>query len=297
MNKSNHVSSKLMQLSVKISGKSFVKKSSALIDNATKVFGAENSAITGSKKLYRCDEYNKLKNAEQSLRAYIRTNTVRLGDLQVISPKRFLKVKTEISKRKDIFDEARNAFVAKLPDLEQSEKTRLGSLYNSADYVSAREIEQSFSVAVSVLPLPVANFATLGLPQEESETLTQAFSETISKDLSAMTCELLHKLINGANPDSNEGVGNGLLYAIQRLASGDSFRSGTIRNVAEISEVVRDLNALDNPDIEKLTNSLIELFGKADADTLRDNSTERETLVNNAKEQLKAIESAMEGVC
>lgn len=285
-----------MQLSVRISGKSFTKKSKALIDSGANAFGANTSAITGSKKLCHSRELADVKNCEQALRNFVRTNTIRLGELTVISPKRYLKVKQEVTKLSDKFADAKTALLAAWDNVCKADQSKLGTLYNSADYPTANEIAQAFDVKVSVLPLPVANFAALGLPSEETETLATAFSETVAKDLQAMSCELFGKLVYGSNPDTNDGAGNGLLYAIKRLKSGDSFRSATLRNVSDIADTVNDLNALDNPDIAKLAESLKEVFA-VDADAVRDNEVARANLVASAEEQLRAIESAMQGVC
>lgn len=285
-----------MQLSVRISGKSFVKKSKALIDSGAQKFGADVSAITGSKKLCHSRQLADVKNCEQALRNFVRANTIRLGELTVISPKRYLKVKQEVTKLSDKFADAKAALLTAWDGICKADAGKLGSLYNVADYPTANEIAQAFDVRVSVLPLPVANFGSLGLPSEETETLANAFSETVTKDLQAMSCELFGKLVYGSNPDTNDGVGNGLLYAIARLKSGDSFRSATLKNVSDIAETVNDLNALDNPDIAKLADALKEIFS-VDADTVRENESARNALVSSAEEQLKAIESAMAGVC
>lgn len=297
-----------MQFNVKISGKSMVKKASDVISNAAAHFKASGSSITASKKLMQSRELKDLKNAEQALRNFIKANTIKLGEYSIISPTRFLKIKEQFNKLVDRHKEAMDIFIANVDKIKQQDKTSagLGDLYNESDYPSEQEIRNSFGVVWIVAPLPdMSNLQIKGLEKEDSEALLTKLNDLVNVDLSNMYQDLLNKIIYGKNPDTNNIIdddgdevklGNGLLYAIHRLANftkENSFKQNTIDNIKDVCDIVEDLNALGDVRISNICANLKRIFNK-DADYLRIDDNDRNEVVMNAQEQLEEIEKVME---
>jgi hypothetical protein len=307
MNRVKQLHESFMQFKVEIRGKSFVKKSNEMIDNSAKAFNASTSSITGSIKLAASRQLKDVKNSEQSIRAFIRMNTVRLGDYEIISPARFIKIKERFNELVSKHNEVIETLITDWNKIKEEDKKNLGSLYNEAHYPNVEEVRASHSLHWIVSPLPdVSSFRIKGLDIEDSTELAEKLNGVLENQLSVAYNDLLNKILYGKNPDANKVVidgeevtlGNGLQYAIHRISSFDeenSFKQNTIDNVNQICEIVEDLNAFGDPQITKICDSLKKIC-KKDANDLRDSEREREEFINEAQKALEDIESVMEGL-
>lgn len=284
---------KFMQIDASIRGKSMVKKSKQLIDNGVNNFGANASSITGSKKLANCREFKDVNNTKQAIYKFILSNTIPFGDYRLISPARFIKIKQDLDKLLVQFQNNVDSLVLSWKQIVLDDKSKLGTLYNPADYPSENELRSSFGSKVIYRPLPDFNqFTVNGLTNSDMQELAKTLDESVKDDINAFNADMLQKLIYGTNPDGNEKLGNGLLYAISRIATTDSFKQNTLDNVKEVAEIVTDLNALDNPIIQSFAQKIKSLFDR-DASHLRDSAGARKQLTEEAKSELEKIEEEL----
>lgn len=297
-----------MEFKVEIRGKSFVKKSVEMVNNNAATFKASSTSLTGSKKLGVSKFLRDVKNSEQAIRNFVRVNTAKLGDYEIISPTRFLQIKQDFNRLVETHNKNIEALVANWDAIKENDKKPaphgLGDLYNESDYPSAKEVRDSHSLIWIVKPLPdMSRLKIKGLDQDESAELFSKLNGSIMSDYKGMFADLLNKLIFGKNPDSNNVIidgeeiklGNGLYYALYRIKNFDennSFKQNTIDNVTQICDIVQQLNALNDPNINAICDKLRNLF-KKDADSLRSNDEEREEFVENAQDALDEIQDAM----
>lgn len=286
---------RFMEIDPTIRGKSMIRKSNEMIDNNVSHFGADKSSITGSKKLANCKELRDVNNAKQAIYKYIICNSLQLGKFRVISPARFIKIKQDLDKMIEDLQKLMQIMVDKWPTIVKDDELRMGTLYNAKDYPSVEELKASFGATIVFRPLPdFSNFNVTGLDANDSSQLMQTLNDSLQEDVNGLVQDLLRKLIFGSDPDRNNKEGNGLLYSIARLASADSFKQNTLDNVKDIAQAVKDLNALDIPELNAFADKLINIFN-VDADSLRDSKQARVQIVNDSQAALAEIEKAMQG--
>lgn len=292
-----------MEFKVKVRGKSLVKKAHQVVDNAMTTFKVSKDKFTSSKKILHSKELKNVQNTAQALRLFVKAHTVRLGDYDVINSKLYIENKQKVNTLVEQHEKAIREFLAAVDEIQKKDALPapdgLGDLYNAADYPSEDELNKAFGVEIVVRPLPdFSRMQVNGLDDENAKSLLERLNGTVNNEVNQMQSDLLRKLVYGKNPDTNEGVGNGLMYAIQKIGAYEekvnNFRQATIDNVVEIAEIVDNLNALGNEDISKFAEKIRKLFF-VDADDLKDNKIQREKLVMSAEEELDKIESAMAG--
>lgn len=286
---------KFMQIDPNIRGKSMIRKSKTLIDSGISNFGAEAGSITGSKKLANCRELKDVNNDKQAIYKFVLSNSIPLGEYRVISPTRFLKIKQDLDKLIEQYNKDIEKLLIAWNQIVIDDQKRLGTLYNVADYPSESELRASFGATVVFRPLPdFSQFSVSGLPNADAIELAKTLNETIESDVMELNADLLKKLLFGSDPDRNDKLGNGLVYTIARLSTSEGFKQNTLDNVKKIAEAVKDLNALDVPTLNQFSDNLIRIFS-IDADSIREDKTARNQVVQDAKTELAKIEEAMKG--
>lgn len=191
--------------------------------------------------------------ATSRIREYHYTRTLPWTDdgRRLLPSKLYFEYTAEMRKLKDEFDQAVDAFVQVYPSLVQSERQRLGQLYDPQDY--PQDIRAKFGVVLSPEPVPAANDFRVDIGPDIAK---------VRAEIEAATIERQRKALNDCWTRIRDVVGK----VHERLSDPDAiFRDSLIENVQSLTEVLGGLNFIDDPLIEQARVDLQSMIMPPDA--------------------------------
>lgn len=284
-----------IEVRVKIHAPSLVRVNNLAKEIVEKHLGTKAKFQTASKKLLNYKPLRDIANLAMAMRKFQAEHFIRLGNIEVVSTKDFLAVKEYFDEKTAEFERLVGIAAEKLDEMINEDRENLGASFDENVYPSEREIRNSFGIEFSIHPLP--DYSNVNLKHVEKEKVAEIIStmqNSIVESAKQMQREILQKLLLGRDPSTNGGNGNGLHYAISRLADTDSrFRKNTLENVVAIAKLVKDLNSFEDPRINKLADDLINIFD-VDSEIVRGDENVRDRIVKEAKKKVAEIEKTMD---
>ena len=167
-------------------------------------------------------------------------------------------------------------------DLKRSARTRLGSLFNSADYPAT--LQGLFDVTwdfPSVEPPEYLRQLSPQLYQQEAQRVAARFDEAVQLAEQAFTEELA-KLVG---------------HLTERLSGSDDgkpkvFRDSAIENLQEFFTRFRHLNIRSNAELDQLVDRTQRLVRGVEPQALRDDATLRHQITG----QLSGVQAVLDGL-
>lgn len=239
----------------------------------------ETAAQVGNynkKLLPNAVELEKVHSMGGALRKFVTERTLPwLSDgTRIVSGAYYLEFIRELNSRKDELDRAVRTFISAYPKLQVEAQSKLGTLYCASDYPSQDELARMFRCKVTVMPVPSSGDFRVELDQNEIDEFNSKMREVEAnalKDAYSRLSEVISK-------------------ATARLSDKDAkFKDSLIENVKDLVAIMPHLNIMDDHQLTALTTEVDQVIGKVDAEVMRNNLTDRETVAN----KLKAIESKM----
>lgn len=160
-------------------------------------------------------------------------------------------------------ENARDAFVAALPELKETARVYLGDMFNEDEYPSAASVREKFSVRVRVTPIPAAGDFRVSLPDEEMERVKQDLEADVADQLS------------NAMQDTWSRLGEVVTMLSSKLDDGKRIRKDIGSRIKEVAESLGRLNVTGNPELEEARKQAITLADGIDVDALKTNEKER----------------------
>lgn len=189
---------------------------------------------------------------------------------RLLPSKLYFEYTTEMRKLKSEFDQAVDAFVKVYPSLVQSERRRLGQLYDPNDY--PQDIRSRFGVLLSPEPVPAANDFRVDIGPDIAK---------VREELERTTQERQTKALNDCWVRIRDVVGK----VHERLSNPEAiFRDSLIENVENLAEVLGGLNFTDDPTIEQARLDLKAMIMSPDA--IRRSKTNRKKVADAAADIL-----------
>jgi len=181
--------------------------------------------------------------------------------VQIIKADSYLGFTQMMSTWKSKWFAAVDAFLAVYPQLQQDARWKLNSLYRDEDYPDVDKLREKFSMDIGFLPVPSAADWRVDLSADEIDGLRRQITEQVaSSQATAMKAawQRVYEVVSKAH---------------ERLKEPDNiFRDSLVENARELCSLLPSLNIADDPELERMRQTLEGTLCKHDAQALRDDS-------------------------
>lgn len=246
---------------------------------------ANKSAARVTKNLLKGDETKLITKAAQELRnTFVRLTLDWDKETRICPIKRYIEVKLELERLKTEYLKAAKTATDKYLEMVDSDKIRLGGLFDPNDYPSAETYRQSFYVTIAPRPVPSDDFRT--------GSLSESDINQINEDIRLFN----QSAVNQAEQDIFKRVLIKVTHAVTKLNNPDDnakFHDSTINNVLKIITEVRTLNFTESPEIEMILNETEKSFKTMTPSVIRENKAVRSDAADKAKEALAKINAML----
>lgn len=237
-----------------------------------------------------------LKAAEGKIRAfYIKNSVPWMDGVRLIGSAAYDGFLLKLRELQSEWDMERRNFLKRLPEYITEGKQALGGLGKDEDYGDPEDIAKKFSIKYNVFPVPDKSDIRVELSAagaaeieascenkaaEVANSVIEITRKSLTETLGAITKKLAEPKKAGKKGEPKEGE-----FAI--------FRDSLIGNVMELAQLIKTLNILDDPEVTKVANSLIESFGTVDPDAIRENADTRKEVAAKAESTLSDALAAL----
>ena len=189
----------------------------------------------------------------------------------------FLDYRNELVKHRDEFNRLVDTFMASYPQLVNDARTRLGSLYDPAEYPPASEVRRSFGVEFDIFPVPTAGDFRVDVANEErSEIAAQIEAATQERQANATKACYMR-------------VRDGLQRMKQQCVAGKTrITDSLIEDTRDLTDMLDDLNIGDDPELTRIASEIRKDL-LVDADDLRRSPKTRQAVGDRAAELLDSM--------
>ncbi len=196
---------------------------------------------------------------------------------RLLPAKFFLDYRNELVKHRDEFNRLVDTFMASYPQLVNDARTRLGSLYDPAEYPPASEVRRSFGVEFDIFPVPTAGDFRVDVANEErSEIAAQIEAATQERQANATKACYVR-------------VRDVLQRMKQQCVAGKTrITDSLIEDTRDLTDMLDDLNIGDDPELTRIASEIRKDL-LVDADDLRRSPATRQTIGDRASELLNSI--------
>lgn len=181
----------------------------------------------------------------------------------------FLDYQQEMASLKHQFAQAVSTFVTQYPQLVQDARTRLGTMYDPADYPAPSDIRRMFDITIDFAPVPDAQDFRVDVAAETQEEIRRQITEAVEARQA--------KAVKDCWSRVREVVG--------RIAEQCSKEKGRIHdslmdNAQTLVDVLSGLNITRDPELTAVEQEIRKLIVSPDA--LRNNPHVRQRVANDA---------------
>lgn len=288
---SNVLASRAMLVSLSISSWSARK----LDKSATQQIHQENQAQSDAGR------YNKLLLPKDALKGVQKVIGATRGDFlertlpwandgqRIMAALGYLEHSQWFRKQKSAFDQEVNKFLTSYDNEVNETQSRLGSLFNPADYPPASVIAQKFDMNMLVWNVPAGDDFRVNIAEAQIESIRTEIEASVNE------------ATNRAITDIYNRVSTVLERMVERLtkyqpASGPGekpegiFRDSLVENVRDLVGIMPTLNITGDPALDVIAKELKSLT-QHDAETLRADAQARSDTANAAKSILESVNS------
>jgi len=230
-----------------------------------------------NKLLIRKDALDPISKIEGAARVYLYKMTLAWGDNgeRLLPGALFMEFSKAISTFRSEFDKEVRNFVASYPTLVQEARTRLGTLYDPADYPADVRAKFSFPPP-AVTPVPTADDFRVNLNAE--------YVDEIKKEITARMEQRQHDTLKQCWTRVREVVQK----MTERLSNEKSpIYDSLITNARELIQVLPALNLSNDPELDRIASELNAIL--VPPDRLRQDKRLRADTAKKADDILKQL--------
>lgn len=237
-----------------------------------------------TKNLLKGETFKAVQNLEQKIRTkfYKLTAAWNKDGERIIKITDYLKAKLELEEMAREYYSAVDNLVGDYDNLVESDKVKLGSMFNPSDYPSKSTFRSRFYVEIVVKPIEKTDFRSGVLSNEEVSEINNAIEVR------------LNNAVRDAQRDNINRVKEKLNHLFDRLVDSEGkFHSSSIENLQGAISEAQALNISDDDGLNTLFDSLKDKFSKYNADTIRANSDVRMEVMTETQKSLSEINEVM----
>lgn len=178
-----------------------------------------------------------------------------------------------------MLDELLPAFLADYPSLMREARQKLGTMYKEEDYPTVTNMRDKFVISPEYTPVPRSDF--------NSAALSSGLLAEMERDLE----ERIQRSTQQAMGDAWNRLFTCVENLHERLATpGAIFRDSLVDNVKECCDVLKRLNVVNDPQLERMRANVEDQLGRYGANVLRNSdrlrgntATAAETIMNQIR--------------
>lgn len=257
------------------------KASQQAITIVTEKTGAKRSSLAATKRLIDSSAHKDILRLIGQTRKAIHEHTMPWSDnaQRLVTVAKLPQIESIMRSAKDDLDELVRKFEADYPDIVETARRDLGSLFDPMDYPSANEIAERFVMDLDVSPIPDgAQFDLLKLGQSDIDDMTKSLERDMTRKLSTAMLDPYRRMV--ATLDS----------------AGASWSADAVRihasvtdNLKAMADNCRELDLTGSPDLASVLDDIEKIATQyQDSKALRDESVRAEAKqqVEMAKQKL-----------
>lgn len=270
---------KALIVRIHISAFNGIVQDRVVTDKTNNSLGVTGKRGSYTKKILAGDHMNAIQSAQQKLRLYIKANSLPWldGGYRLIKSLEFITIKQKIDELQAEFDKAVKDFIDNLTTIQTKDIKELGTAYDQNDYIDARDMINKFGVRLIVEKIADNDFRNSG------------WDAKIIEEMQVNAIAEMEQRLNNGKIEKLSELREALVHFKERLDIG-KFKQGSIDNIIESLDGIKNLNISEDAELDKLCDSIKGLI-PTDGDEIREN----ENVANLAKEALKvSIESVDE---
>lgn len=267
-------------------------------DNEAAAFTAQHYQANAewtrfTKRLVRADALKAVKKIEAAARAKHKELTLPWNEngQRILPAKAFNDYSAAMGQLRDDHESAVDDLVAEFDTLVDEARRELGGLFNADDYPTAAELQAKFVFDTELTALDTTGDFRVQMSDAEMQRLQAQITERTERRLAAAMSDVYQRLHEVVAHMAQR------LKAYKPKRSDDGkvenpFRDATLRNVADIVDLMPKLNVTNDPELDALAQEVRQNLLAADADTLRTDDAKRADVAAKADE----IAAAMAGM-
>lgn len=183
----------------------------------------------------------------------------------------YLEFVTEFRKEKGEWEYIVRDFVDNYDRLKADAQRILGGLYVEADYPSARDIEQKFSIDMAIFPVPASDFRVT-IASDELTRIQQDVERRVAQAQQTAVRDVWNRLFEKVK------------HMAEKLADPKAiFRDSMVENARETCALLTRLNFTDDPNLEAMRQE-VEATLLKHPEALRNDPDLRSDTASKAKE-------------
>ena len=239
--------------------------------------GARNAGRY-DKQLIAKDALDPIARKASAIRLFHYAYTLPWGNSQRLLPAvRFMEYRGTLVEHQNEFNRLVDSFMVSYPQLVSDARTRLGSLYDPAEYPPTTDVRLSFGVEFDIFPVPTAgDFRVEVANEERAELIAQIEKATAERQNNATrACYVRVR-------DVLQRMKNQCVEGKTRIT--DSL----VEDARDLAGMLDDLNISGDPELTRVSFE-IKRDLLIDADDLRRHAPTRKTVGDRAAELLDSI--------
>lgn len=232
------------------------------------------------KLLPNCTELKSIQAVSQRIRKYYYEQTLPWfsDGSRIINSAHYLEFSNEFRKLKGEFDDAVNQFINTYPNLVSLAQTKLGALFNAAEYPSAESLKLAFSCSIHFMPVPDVKDFRVDLTESEKEEFQNKIKEVETQAVK----ECYTRLAQVVNK------------AVSRLSNSETIiRDSLIENIQDICQLLPKLNVMKDQSLEATRLEVENIVSNINPSLVRENEAARQDSARQLRDALNKMSGFM----
>ena len=240
--------------------------------------GAQNAGRF-NKQLIAKDALEKIAKKAGAIREFHYAHTLPWGNngQRLLPSSFFMSYTGELRKHRDEFNRLVDAFMVDYPQLVADARSRLGTLYDPADYPPMAAVRSNFSVEFQIFPVPTSgDFRVDVAADERAEITSQIEKATLERQASATKACFVR-------------VRDVLQRMKQQCTEGKTrITDSLVADARDLTSMLDDLNIAGDPELTRLNNEMRRDL-LVDVEDLRNSPATRKAVGDRASQLLESI--------
>lgn len=243
---------------------------------------ADKDSASVSKALVHKDNFKRIKAALKDMKDYHKEVTLPWDNNggRLLPSTKFNEYSAKIRECQRELDAAVGEFIEGYPDFIVEAEERLGDLFEPTDYPEQNELRDKFALSVEFDKVPEAGDFRVDMPQHEQDRIRQSIEGRVEAQYTESMKKIWYR------------IHSAVAHMHERLSDQDNiFHNTLVSNIEDLVNVLPDLNVMNDPGLDEMTNEIRNKLCGYNADDLRKDPTVREEAAENSGELKSKIEA------
>lgn len=276
------LSQRAMVVRVKMSGWSANKKDRDETENVRARNHVAQGAVRVSKSLLPgADKLDNIRATGAELMKYVRKHSLPWDrGSYIIQAEKCMPFMEQVNKHKARWEHSVDDFIREYPALIEKAKQDLGPLFNEADY--PEDVSDRFSCKVSYHPIQSGDDWRVTLADDDIKILKESTEAAVKEQLGDAMKDVWRRLHDCVS------------HACKKLSDPEAvFHDTLVENAQELVDILPSLNFTNDPDLDRMGETIKDLLACQDPKELRKNKDYRKHVAGDLMKTQKSLEDYM----